>query len=71
MAKSAAGVGGKKNPNKEVTVSKKATPYKGGISKSPKGAATTATKYSGGKTNPPKSAIPAKKMGGSYSKGKC
>lgn len=66
--KSAKGVGGKKTPNKEVTVSKKATPYKGGISKAPAGGAKSATKYTGGKGTPPKGAIPAKKMGGSTKK---
>lgn len=61
MAKSANGVGGKKNPNKDVTVSKKAASYKGGISKAPAGATKSATKYSGGKATPPKGAIPASK----------
>ena len=66
--KSGNGVGGKKNPNASVSVSKKATPYKGGISKAPAGAAKSATKYSGGKGTPPKGAIPSAKMGGSKSK---
>lgn len=70
MAKSGSGVGGKKNPNKTVSVSKTATPYKGGISKAPAGAQKSATKYSGGKSAAPKGAVPSKKMGGS-TKGKC
>ena len=68
--KSGNGVGGKKNPNASVSVSKKATPYKGGISKAPAGAAKSATKYSGGKSKAPAGAVPSKKMGGS-TKAKC
>lgn len=69
MAKSGTGVGGKKNPNATVSVSKKATPYKGGISKAPAGAQKSATKYTGGKSKAPAGAVPSKKMGGA--KGKC
>lgn len=57
--------GGMTNPNKTATVVKKATPYKGGISKAPATADKTATKYTGGKSTPPKGAVPSKKMGGS------
>ena len=71
MAKSGSGVGGKKNPNKNVTVATKATPYKGGISKAPKGAATKATPYKGGVSKAPAGATPSKKMGGSTKSKKC
>lgn len=65
------GVGGKKNPNASVSVSKKATPYKGGISKAPATADKSATKYKGGISKAPSGAVPSKKMGGSTKSKKC
>lgn len=52
--------GGKTNKNKSVTVSTKATAYKGGISKAPATADKSATKYKGGISKAPAGATPSK-----------
>lgn len=60
--------GGVKNPNAMATVNTNPTMYKGGISKAPMGASTTATRYNGGKDTPPAGANPMKKGGATYGK---